>query len=256
MRTVLAGLVLTAAMAWSFESRAQLLPPPPMQPSPPGAVPAQPAWGFPPPQPMAPMAPPPSAQQAEEAANSFRGLEVAWANLEVGGGYVGLPSKLGYSSTGAGGPAFGLGAGARFITWTLGARARVVPTSSFTLVQAMVEAGYHLPVGAWDPYLNLRGGYVIALMKQSLPAGADVPGVVSAGTAYDVPNPHGFDLGVSTGDDYYLSALFSLGVDVSFDAMFLSHAALPSADYATFNSASGIGFVVVGSLHAGLHFDL
>ena len=190
MRTVLTGLILVAGMAWSFESRAQLQPPPPMYP-PPAAAPA-PNWGF-------PNAPPPSppmqaatTQQLEQQSNSFRGLEIAWANVEAGGGYVGMPSKFGYGSTsGTGGPAFGLGVGGRFLTWTLGVRGRVMPMSKFTLVQAMLEAGYHLPVGAWDPYLNIRGGYVTALLKS--------PGDLNVGTSaapvlvapLDVPNPHG-----------------------------------------------------------------
>jgi hypothetical protein len=254
--TMLAGVTVVALTAWSIDSQAQLQPPPPMQ-APPGSTPPTPIWGFPPAQPMA--QPPPAnatTQQldAGDTSGSFRGLEVAWVNLGVGGGYATLPSKFDYGK-GGGGPAFDLGVGGRFITWTLGVRARVMPTSSFTLVQAMLEAGYHLPMGAWDPYVNIRGGYVTALMKQE----TDTPFVPAASLAttdsstFSVPNPHGVDLGASIGDDYYLSALFSLGLDVSFDAMLLSHGTLSSPPIA---SASGVGFVVVGSLHAGLHFDL
>jgi len=256
MRTVLTGLILVAAMAWSFESRAQLQPPPPMYP-PPAAAPA-PNWGF-------PNAPPPSppmqaatTQQLEQQSNSFRGLEIAWANVEAGGGYVGMPSKFGYGSTsGAGGPAFGLGVGGRFLTWTLGVRGRVMPMSKFTLVQAMLEAGYHLPVGAWDPYLNIRGGYVTALLKSPGDLNLGTPAAPVLVAPLDVPNPHGVDLGISTGDDYYLSALFSVGMDVSFDALFLSRGAgSASGELTGVASTSGIGVVVVGSQHAGLHFDL
>ena len=259
-RTMLSAMTVVALTAWSLDSQAQLQPPPPMQQMPPGATPPMPAWGFPPAQPMAPLpAPNTTAQRldASDASGSFRGLEIAWVNLGAGGGYASLPSKLGYATTGAGGPAFDLGFGGRFVTWTLGLRARVMPTSSFTLVQGMLEAGYHLPMGAWDPYVNIRGGYVTALMKQqvggSLPAGGGVATIAIAYPYVDVPNPHGVDLGAAIGDDYYLSALFSLGLDVSFDALLLSHGALSAPP---FPSASGVGFVVVGSLHAGLHFDL
>jgi hypothetical protein len=263
---MLAGVTVAALTAWSFDSQAQLQPPPPMPGPPPGAFPAQPPiWGFPvQQQPMAPMAPPnTTAQQldAGDASGSFRGLEVAWVNLSAGGGYASLPSKLDYTTKGAGGPAFDLGVGGRFITWTLGVRARVMPTSSFTLVQGLLEAGYHLPMGAWDPYVDIRGGYVTALMKQEtvgslLPSAGGSLQTVSSSSTIALPNAHGVDLGLSVGDDLYLSALFSVGLDVSFDTMFLSHGTLSIADNVAFASASGIGFVVVGSLHAGLHFDL
>jgi hypothetical protein len=205
---------------------------------------------------MAPMAPPANAtvQQlnAGDASGSFRGLEIGWTNLEAGGGYVHMPAKTLYGQPSAGGAAFGLGVGARFITWTLGVRARVMPLSKFTLVQAMVEVGYHLPVGAWDPYLNIRGGYVAALFKaQNLEL---LPGETVNVPA--PPNPRGVDVGLSTGDDYYFNALFSLGVDVSFDTLFLSYPAVSDAGTVLLPSSSGISYVVTGSLHAGLHFDL
>ena len=237
MRTKAAALAFAVAAtwtAWSPRASAQLQPPPPMQPPPPawgipGMQPA-PVWGAP--QPVPPQGMPPSATQqqlnASDNATSFRGFEIVYANAEVGGTYVTLGSKLG-SNSGEGGAAFGAGVGVRFLTWTLGLRARVAPLSDFTLIQANLEAGFHLPLGAWDPYVNIHGGYVTAPLKN----------------AGSFPSPNGFDLGGSLGADYYFTALLSLGLDATADALFLSAA-----------SQSSVGSALIGSLHLGLHFDL
>jgi hypothetical protein len=177
------------------------------------------------------MAPSATQQQldASQNATSFRGFEIVYANAEAGGTYVNLGSKLGAGS-GEGGAAFGVGAGLRFLTWTVGLRARVAPLSDFTLIQANLEAGFHLPLGAWDPYVNVHGGYVTTPLKNA---------------PSSFPTPNGFDLGGSLGADYYFTALLSLGLDLTADALFLS------AD-----SQSSTGSALIGSLHLGLHFDL
>jgi len=253
MRTLLGTLAVSVAATWTVSARAQLQPPPPM------TAPA-PAWPQLPGSPFGlPAAPPPQAPNATtqqldagDTSGSFRGLEIAYANADVGGGYASFGKNLGGGKSGEGGAAFGLGAGARFITWTLGARVRLMPASDFTLIQATLEAGYHLPMGAWDPYVNLHGGYSVASAKS-------VDG-------FSPPSPHGVDLGVSIGDDYYFSALFSVGLDVTFDTLFLSRSAsegpqLPATGGSlitepTIPSASAVGVVLIGSAHAGLHFDL
>jgi hypothetical protein len=114
-----------------------------------------------------------------------------------------------------------VGGGFRFLTWTLGARARLVPISSSTLWHVDGEAGFHLPLGAWDPYVSLNGGYV-----------------TFAGV-------NGGEIGGAIGDDYYFTALLSLGLEVSGDALFLNG-----------GGNSFTCYTVNGSLHLGLHFDL
>jgi hypothetical protein len=101
--------------------------------------------------------------------------------------------------------------------------------------------------------VNVHAGYALA-------SGQPTVGDVS------VPSPHGEDLGLSIGDDYYFSALFSLGLDVTFDTLFLSRegfqgpitgvAAAGVPVEPTVPSASAVGVVLIGSAHAGLHFDL
>ena len=130
-------------------------------------------------------------------------------------------------------------------------------TAGFSLAQVNAEAGFHLPLGKWDPYVSLRGGYDFAtrigesaLTSVTLPSKDDI-------------GYRGFNVGLSGGADYYLSSLFSVGADFSFDTIFLSRskvsppasAALGDAShplYATDGSTAGLGLSL--SAHAGLHF--
>jgi len=81
---------------------------------------------------------------------------------------------------------------------------------------------------------------------------------------------HGLTAGLSFGGDYYFSHLFSLGLDLTGDLLFLkrppaplpaSIGTLPPAQQAAIkgqplyaNSGDSVGFGFAGSLHAGLHF--
>jgi hypothetical protein len=245
-----AASVLTAALAMTLatSARAQLQPPPTLQQPYPQPYPPQYPQQYPQTYPQQS----PQQQQwgqtvtQQQLDNSIkqdsgRGFEIAYLNAEAGGGYMSLGSGLGLDKASSGGAMVGVGAGVRFITWTLGARFRLLPMSAFTAWQLNGEAGFHLPVGSWDPYANLHVGYVKASAND---------------TTFDVPSPHGLDLGISIGSDYYLSALFSLGIDATADALFLKRAASTAAGSPLTSDASSTGVAVIGSLHAGLHFDL
>jgi len=257
--------VLTTAAAMLFASAAHaqgLQAPPPLtqaqqQPYVPQQYPQQqyPQGGLqaPPPlaqsqQPWAPQQQGPGTQQQLEQSerdDSGRGFEVVWANAEVGASYLGLGKDLGYAESTSSGLMVGAGAGVRLLFVTLGARFRLHPHSDYTAWQLTGEAGFHLPLGKWDPYANLHLGYVSASPKNT--------------NGFDLPSPHGFDLGLSIGSDYYLSSLFSLGLDASADLLFLSRAASSEPILLITplgKDASSTGIALVGSLHAGLHFDL
>ncbi len=230
------GVLASALTLGLFEATARgqdLTPPPAFGPSGPPAAPL--------------MGPPPATagtrQRLEESerADSGRGLEIAWTNVDLGASYVGLDalsSGSGVPTTHAVGPMLGLGAGVRLIAFTVGARVRLHPLSAFTLWQINAEAGWHVPLGAWDPYVNLHGGYVTTSVS-------DAPSGFSS--------PHGFDLGLSGGTDYYLSPLFSVGGDATADLLFVKRDASPPLAPA---SGSSTGLAASLSAHAGLHFDL
>jgi len=122
--------------------------------------------------------------------------------------------------------------------------------SQYTFYQANLEAGFHLPLGAWDPYIAIHGGYADASFKQ----------MVTQFGPYTSPSASGGGAGGSLGVDYYLAALFSLGVDLTADALFLSVPVSMFTSNGTtvvpVHGGSSTGSLLMGSVHAGLHFDL
>lgn len=247
-----ATLVAAALLLAPATARAQGLEPPP-----PSSTPSSPYAG-----PGAPSTT--STTQSEldaaEREDSGRGLEWVWLNAEAGAAYVNMTSfssdELALVETSGGGPMFGVGAGIRLLVLTLGARARVLPVSTFTLWQLGGEVGLHVPIGRFDPYVNLHGAYAFV--------GAIDPAAV--GTAVANPSDvtlRGGSFGVSVGGDYYFSNTFSLGLDGTFDGLYLVRPRVdvpPDATPAQANAAlatqdgSGFGYVLAGSFHVGLHF--
>jgi hypothetical protein len=207
--------------------------------------------------------------QDAERSDSGRGLEIAYVQASIGAGFVGLDtlsnSNLGLNKTSEGGPVVGLGAGLRLLFFTLGARARVTALSEYDFWQLDLEAGYHVPIGRWDPYVSVHGGYAF----ESGADGAQVPVPAGAGdtfssTAANQVALHGGEVGVSGGVDYYVTPLISVGADATADLFFLARprqtpdsavttaSAASSPLYSTSGSSAGLG--ISASLHAGLHF--
>ena len=172
-------------------------------------------------------------------------LERIWTNAEIGASRVYLGNDTSLATTTSNGAMLGVGAGARFAPWTFGARFRAHPQSAFTFFQLNAEVGLHPAQGAWDPYVNLHGGYVTTSLNTSTaPEG--------------FPNPRGFDLGLSAGADYRLSPLFSLGFDATAD-VFLIARTFPApgvvhTDVVGDNKTGG--YALIAAAHATLHFDL
>ena len=112
MRKTVTALGIAAGATWSIGASAQ-------------TQGQQQGWGTP------ALPPPPSATErqldAGDSAGSFRRLELVYVNAEVGGGYMNIGSKFFQEHADLDGRAAGrcsaLGAGFRFLTWTLGARA-------------------------------------------------------------------------------------------------------------------------------------
>jgi hypothetical protein len=236
MRGIVAALGVVAGATWSVGAGAQQ------------------QWGAPQ---LPPPPPPPSAtvQRLDQGdnADSYRRLELVYVNAEVGGAYANLNQTGPIFPGSQGGVAFGLGAGLRFVFFTIGARGRAAPFSGYTLYEANLEAGFHLPLGAWDPYINLHGGYAAAHMNAE-PAAT----ILGTTVSYTPPSPSGGDFGGSLGADYYVTSLFSVGIDFTLDGLFMSTSAayLTGTQIQISASESSTGIAFLGSLHAGLHFTL
>ena len=209
------------------------------------------------PTPGPPGSPPEAAKlDKEEKKDSKRGLEWVYLNADAGFSYIDMTglsnSSLAVQQTSSAGPMFGLGAGIRLFILTLGARANMNMLSSFNLWQLDAELGIHIPIGHWDPYFGLHGGYCFV---GSLDNG------VSGSPSLSIT---GADAGAQLGVDYYFNHFVSLGLDLSGNLLFLHRpptalptgvaSQLPANDQALYSqTGDSVGFGVAPSLHVGLH---
>ncbi|MGK4006682.1 hypothetical protein WMF31_28940 [Sorangium sp. So ce1036] len=252
--------------------------------SPTAAAPAQPspydpsmqAGGLAPPPPMqAPDTPPVppdggTERRLDEAReeDSGRGLELAWLNVEGGYENVGLQTfnideeelTAGFIPTSANGGVVGAGAGLRLLFFTLGARGRIGFFNDWQLFSVGGEAGVHLPLGKLDPHVDLGFGYVgLGNVKSAVRGAADAIAI------------RGFYGRISGGLDVYLSPVFSLGANASWEFMALTRpglssqaierikgetAASPQQAKADLLAAEGssVGSALALTAVAGLHF--
>lgn len=236
-------LVTVSGSAWALESGG-LAPPAPLQ--------------------REPYAQPQSTTEMELARadreDSGRGLEFVWLNAEAGYQFVGLEtfngSKLlpgALTDTTQSGVAFGGGAGARLLFFTLGGRFRMGSFSAWDLWSVDLEAGFHLPYGSLEPYAYLGGGYCAL--------GSFEARRVGELNAKDL-EISGWNLRAGLGLDYYLSSVFSVGALLSGDILFLTRsklAGIPSDtpdDLADPYGSDGKSIGGAGSLTGvlGLHF--
>jgi hypothetical protein len=194
----------------------------------------------------------PAATEAELARadreDSGRGLEFVWLDGEVGVTHVGLatfndkhlldPADVKSKATGV---IVGAGLGVKLLFVTMGARFRYAPLPDYKLWSLAFEGGLHFPLGSFEPYAMLDLGYV------SL---GSFPGPSSFAKV------HGFDARLGGGADYYLTNLFSLGVNVSADLLLLqrSNTSCTSAGTVYCTSGSSTGGAVTATAVGGLHF--
>jgi hypothetical protein len=247
----------TLVALWiAFGSRvaaAQLLPPPaptaqPTSPAqPPGVLP--PAPGEVPPQDAA------TYRQLEQAEHedSGRGLSFLWIAPDVGFEFASLDalsnSDLVDDQVGSGsGLAFGGTAGVRWLFYTLGARFRYAPSSEFTLWSLGGDAGLRIPLGSFEPYVLLGGSYV------SLGGFAVDDALSMAGATSDVA-ASGFSIRLGGGFDYYLTPVFSAGISVDGESLFLSRDAVTGGTNTIYDSSgSAVGLAVSSMAVLALHF--
>ncbi len=192
----------------------------------------------------------PNATNQEDKDDSGRGLEFFYVKGGPAFSYIGLEAfnsdKLALAKTSSVGPEVDLGLGVRLLILTLGPRLRYHFMNGFNLLQINGEAELHIPLGKLDPFFGLHGGYSTL---GSLGGAVDS----TKANSNDV-SVHGFDVGLQGGVDYYLSGLFSIGVEGSLELLVLKRPAVSGATDPTFGqSGGGVGFGGLLGLHAGLH---
>lgn len=205
-------------------------------------------------------------EEAEEE-DSGRGLEWVYFNVEGGFEYLGLETfssdGLTYAesvSSTASGPMIGAGAGIRLIFITLGGRARVGMFEQWNLVTLNAEAGIHIPVGAVEPYFTFGGGYASLGSLEADNWGGDA-------------SIRGWNVRGGFGLDYYVTPVFSVGGNLTGEALFLTRPGVDLSADATGSGSTGqdpqldaasqkiaeadgssVGAAFTGSLLLGLHF--
>jgi len=164
--------------------------------------------------------------------------EIVWTNAEAG--IQGLHLRtfeanpdavtLGVLPADAVGPTLGVGAGVRFVFVTLGVRGRVgmfaadAPghTGGFQLWTLDAELGIRAPLGRFDPWLTLSGGYAtfggLSTAVSGLQQGLDVNGVNAR---------------VAIGFDYYLNKHLSLGASLGGELLYMTRSGISVRDLAT-----------------------
>lgn len=207
--------------------------------------------------------------QEADRADSGRGLQFAYVDLEGGGQYFSLegisssgtgllPSAPGLSSAKQSdfGPMLGAGAGVRLLFFTLGPRFRYASFSDWDLWSVGGDVGFHFPLGNLEPYLTLGAGYTkVGHATKAL-----------FGDAADV-TIDGVNLRVASGADYFVTNVFSVGARAAFEVLFLGRDAVDPGALTTATSgpeharaqayaadASGVGFAASASVVLGLHF--
>lgn len=160
-----------------------------------------------------------------------RGLEFFWISGEIGFQTLGLTTFSngglvadGVTASGSG-LEYGGAVGLRLLYFTLGARFRRASLQDFSPWSLVAEGGLRVPLGRFEPYGTLSGGYV------AIPGGEELGSI------------GGVDLRVGGGLDLYLSDSFSVGACATGDVLFLA------AD-----GASSVGAGLTTSLQLGLHF--
>ncbi|KYF93543.1 hypothetical protein BE18_14620, partial [Sorangium cellulosum] len=200
--------------------------------------------------------------------DSGRGLELIWLNVEGGYENVGLQTfnideeelTAGFISSSANGGVLGAGAGVRLLYFTLGARGRVGFFDDWQLFTLGGEVGLHLPLGRLDPHVDLGFGYAgLGSFKSAVRGAAD---------AIAIRGVYGR---ISGGLDLYLSPVFSIGANASWELLALTRpglstaqidrikgeaAATPQQAKADLLAAEGssVGSALALTAVAGLHF--
>lgn len=279
-------LMFASSLVVSLGSRAASAqwPPPAAAPQADPAQPASPydpsmqAGGLAPPPPMDPNAPKPvskppegTTQNLDEAKkkDTGRGLSFLWLDASGGFQYVDLQTfnvdekafTAGFIETKEQGGMVGAGLGVQLLFFTIGARGRVGFFKDWQLFSVGGEVGFRIPLGKWEPHIDVGGGYAaLGNARGALEGAADAISI------------RGFYVRAGGGLDYFVTPRLSLGLSATADFMAMTRPGVSPAEISKIKSAptatnvqrasadllalegSGYGLSVAATGVAGVHF--
>lgn len=222
------------------------------------------------------LAPPPSTPPPETPAqaqteeqlddaqkkDSGKGLEWVYLNAEIGFQHLGLQTFSANNLVDANivdttqtGPLYGAGLGVRLIFITIGAQFRIATFSNYDLWTLNGQVGLKIPLGRFEPYGTLGGGYASlgSFTGSNLTGGQHV-------------TVGGYDIRLGGGLDFYVTPVFSVGACLTFDVVGLTRSGNFQALSGSGSTGSGVqaqvlaadgssvGSAFSGTLVLGLHF--
>jgi len=184
-----------------------------------------------------------------------KGPDFIFVEGETGAEYVGLETlsvKRDVLPTAARridvGPFVGAMAGAKLVFLSAGPHFRFGHFQDWDLWTLDLDVGFHAPLGSFEPFLRLAGGY--ARLSRAFDRLQDSRNLAA----------HGYHLALALGADYFVTRSLTLGGRVSGDLFALHRAGvnLDSQDglvndYLKYDGASA-GLGLTGGLALGLHF--
>jgi hypothetical protein len=212
--------------------------------------------------------PDPASQQTErelekaEEEDSGRGLEWFYINAEGGVEHVGLQTFSANNLIDASivestqtGWVVGAGLGLRLLFITIGPRFRLGTFSAWQLWTLNGEVGFHIPLGSIEPYFVLGAGYASVGSFGADNIGSGLNSSDVSITGYDIRGGGGLDI--------YVTPVFSIGANVTFEMLGLTRPGVTVQQVASGPSnaqdvyaldGSSTGSALTGTLVLGLHF--
>ncbi len=146
------------------------------------------------------------------------------------------------------GVSFGAEAGIKLVFLSVGPHFRMAHFQDWDLWMLDLDLGFHAPLGAFEPFVRLGGGY--ASLARAFDRLEDSRNL----------RAYGYNLTLTFGADWFVTRMLTLGGRVSGDLIALQRAGVDLNaqdglvnDYLKYDGAAA-GLGITGSLALGLHF--
>ena len=192
---------------------------------------------------------------APAAAEPAKGADLIFIEAETGAEYVGLGTlsvkrdvvPTASQRDGIGGFVGAMG-GAKLLFLSVGPHFRMAHFQDWDLWTLDLDVGFHAPLGKFEPFLRLGGGY--ARLARAFDKLQDNRNLLS----------HGYHVSLAFGADYFATTNLTIGARISGDVLALHRAGVNLNsqdglvnDYLKYDGASA-GLGMTGALALGLHF--